>query len=204
MEKSITTQVNAFRFLEMWKSFSEVALESGIVRAALQKYEKGNSDWLDYLLYFNNYQVIGQTLLVYCLREKLDIAATDYFSNFNLTGYALEPEQVHHNDEAGAVRQALEDVEVLQVASAHDKAELKRVLSKLIKAEGELKVLVLPVLERAEQEQYKEIIEQRLSKVAERAQDEYLVLLPLVKGNEQVEWQYMIYDGVTQSEIKSF
>ncbi|ALI98080.1 hypothetical protein [Rufibacter tibetensis] len=194
MEKSITTQVDANKFLEMWKSFNELAQESGIVKTALQKYEKGNSNWLNYLLYANNYQVIGQTLLVHCLREKLDIAATDYFSNFDLTGYALEPEQEYHDEEAGVVRQALDDVDVLQFARVHDTAELKRVLPKLMKSEGVLKILILPVLEEAEQEQYKEILGQKLSKVAVSAQEEYLALFPMVK-DEQVKWHYIVYGG---------
>ncbi|WP_155800384.1 hypothetical protein [Pontibacter sp. BAB1700] len=165
MQQNTQSRPGAVEFLQMWKHFNEMAHESGVVRKALQNYQQNESAWLNYYLYFNHFEAVGQTLLVYCLRELLDIAATHHFSAFDLTGYLLEPEEGQHLGEQGAVRQALQDEDILQFVSVRDQQELKRVLPKLIKAEGSLKVLVLPVLEQKELEKYRQKIEQKLGQV---------------------------------------
>lgn len=191
-------------FLDMWKHFNQMAHESGIVKTALSRYSPEDSSWLNYYLYFNHYQVVGQTLLVYCLREELDIAATHEFSEFDLTGYSLEEEQDYHDEEAGMLRQALDDVDVLQFASVRDKAELKRTLPKLIKAEGKLKVLVLPVLDDQEVEEYRHVFEHKLmNDCARRNTAEYLVLVPQLQDGQQVTWQYLVYGGSAGPSLTS-
>lgn len=201
MQEKATAQPTANDFLEMWKHFNQMAHDSGIVKTALTKYSPKDSTWLNYYLYFNHYQVLGQTLLVYCLREGLDIAATHEFSELDLTGYSLEPEQEHHDEEACSFRQALDDVDVLQFASVRDVPELKRTLPKLLKAEGKLKVLVLPELEEQEMEEYRRLFEPKLDKHVHPGQVEYVVLAPQVQREREVTWQYLVYDGSTAASF---
>ncbi|SFG28051.1 hypothetical protein [Pontibacter chinhatensis] len=201
MQEKATAQPTANSFLEMWKHFNQMAHDSGIVRTALTKHSPKDSTWLNYYLYFNHYQVLGQTLLVYCLREELDIAATYEFSEFDLTGYSLEPEQEHHDEEAGNLRQALDDVDVLQFASVRDVPELKRTLPKLLKTEGMLKVLVLPELEGQELEEYRCLFEPKFSNHANLGKTEYVVLAPQVQEDREVSWQYLVYGRSTAASL---
>jgi hypothetical protein len=181
-------------FLEMWRHFNQMAHESNVVSSAMKRFGTDGSAWLNYYLYFNHFQAIGQTLLVYCLREVLDVAATHDFSEFDLTGYAMEPEEACQVENDDFVRQALMEEDIFQFASVKDFKELVRILPELIVAEGALKVLVLPELMKEDYKLYKFEIDRYLEAASLRSDDAFIVLTPkLTIPDNQVEWIYWVY-----------
>ena len=197
MQQSIPYKPTAADFMEMWRHLNLMAHESGIVKSALERHDFDNSDWLHYYLFRNNFQVVGQSLLEYCLREMLDIAATDQFSDFDLTGYALEPEEACHRGEGTAVRQALMEEDVFQLLSLYSEAEIKQKLPAFVDAVGSLKVLVIPGVEIQSAYGMLHQIEQVLFNC--KLDGEYIVLMGRVTPNKEVSWFYRIYsdEGAT-------
>jgi hypothetical protein len=203
MKENTPYKPDAEDFLEMWKHFNQMAHESNIVETALKRFGQENSAWMNYYLYFNHYQVVGQTLLVYCLREILEVAATHHFSQFDLTGYAMEPEQEHHNEEMGVLREALQDEDILQFASVRNFQELLYTLPGLVQSEGKLKVLVLPVLDNEAYVQYRLELDKWVGTSFNEGDTEYAVLTPVLKLEDQVKWLYWSYStcGATEPEF---
>lgn len=201
MQENTPYKPDALDFLEMWKHFNQLAHESGVVKTALSKYDQPDSAWLNYYLYFNPFQVIGQTLLVYCLREILDIAATHEFSDFDLTGYLLEPEQEYHDEAAGVLRQALEDEDILQFASVRNHQELSRMLELFLDAEGSLKVLVLPEVDSVELQKYLDKVCALFEQAAMKTNSEFVVLVPSVRPENEVCWHYMVFNQAGASAL---
>lgn len=97
----------------------------------------------------------------------------------------------------------MDDVDVLQFASVRDVPELIRTLPKLLKSEGKLKVLVLPELEEQELEDYRRIFDPKLCKHTNPGKVEYVVLAPQVQKEDDVVWQYLVYDGNSDAAFTS-
>jgi hypothetical protein len=187
-------------FMDMWRHLNHLAHVHGIVHTALSHHGNKGSDWLHYYLFRNNFQTLGQSLLEFCLLQMLDVAATDQFSDFDLTGYTLEPSNGECDEEGILVRQALMEEDIFHLQSFYSLQELKSKLPRLIKAQGKLKVLVIPAMDMTKAHKCLHYIEQTLF-AQEQLQGEYVVLLGRISPHNEVGWVYRLYDNEGASDM---
>lgn len=192
----------AANFLAMWRHLNYLAHKNGIVQSALSRHGNKGSDWMHYYLFRNNFQTVGRSLLEYCLLRHLDLAATDQFSDFDLTGYALEPATEESSEDDTSVRQALMEEDIFQLQSFYSVQELKVKLPRLLKAQGNLKVLILPGMDINKIHKCMHYIEQTLF-AQEQLECEYVVLLGRITPHNEVSWAYRLYknEGASDMEV---
>ncbi|MBX0332954.1 hypothetical protein K3G39_06865 [Pontibacter sp. HSC-14F20] len=200
MEKQTTYIPTAADFMDMWRHLNYLAHMHGIVQSALSHHGNKGSDWMHYYLFRNNYETVGQSLLEYCLLQMLDVAATDQFSDFDLTGYALEPSTDEPEEDGTVVRQALMEEDIFHLQSFYSLQEVKTKLPRLIKAQGKLKVLVLPAYDLDKMSKCLRYIEETLF-AQEELQGEYIVLLGRLTPHNEVSWGYRLYDKEGASDL---
>lgn len=184
--------------MDMWRHLNFMAHKHGIVQTALSLHGNKGGDWLHYYLFRNNYQAVGQSLLEYCLLQMLNVAATDQFSDFDLTGYALEPATSKPNETV--VRQALMEEDIFHLQSFYTLQEVKTKLPSLVKAEGKLKVLVLPAYDGNKTSRCLRHIETTLFAQPQLLGD-YIVLLGHLTPHNEVGWEYRVYNSAGATDL---